>query len=50
MIMTDKKQEIVGITIDKRTKKLLDVYVENHANSRSVALSVIVNNFFYKKG
>ena len=43
------KQEIIGITIDKKTKKKVDSYGEDHALSRSAVIRLIVNDFFIKQ-
>lgn len=45
--MTSRK-EIVGITLDKKTKNKLDSYGEKHALSRSSVIRLAVNEFFIK--
>ena len=40
------RKDIVGISLDKKTKKILDKYSEEHALSRSSAIRLIVNDFF----
>lgn len=40
------KKEIVGITLDKKTKKKCDDYGEDHALSRSAVIRLAVNEFF----
>lgn len=46
--MTNKK-EICSITIDYKTKELLDKYARMHAISRSATIRLITNDFFIKK-
>lgn len=43
--MSDRK-EIVGITLDKKTKNLVDKYGEEHSLSRSATIRLAVNEFF----
>lgn len=45
--MVNKKQ-IVGITLDKKTKSKLDSYGEKHALSRSAVIRLAVNDFFLR--
>jgi hypothetical protein len=40
------RKQVIGITIDAKTKQLLDIYGENHGLSRSATIRVIVNDFF----
>ena len=37
------------ISIDEKTKNLLDEYSNNHSISRSASIRFIVNDFFFKK-
>ena len=45
--MTGRK-EIVGITLDKKTKGKLDSYGEKYALSRSSVIRLAVNDFFLR--
>ncbi|MCK5260874.1 MAG: hypothetical protein KAJ44_01695 [Thermoplasmatales archaeon] len=45
--MTERK-EIIGITMDKKTKKKIDTYGEDHALSRSSVIRLAVNDFFIR--
>ena len=47
--MNKRKQEIIGITIDKKTKGLVDNYGQQHGLSRSAVIRLIVNDFFLKQ-
>jgi len=42
----DNKKNIVCITLDDKTKSLLDKYGEDHALSRSAVVRLVVNEFF----
>ena len=44
------RKEIIGITIDKKTKNLIDKYGENHAISRSAVIRLACNDFFIRLG
>ena len=41
--------EPLCISLDEKTKSLLDKYGEQHSLSRSAVLRMIVNDFFLKK-
>jgi len=43
------RQEVIGITVDKNTKNLIDKFAKEHALSRSATFRMIVNDFFIKK-
>ncbi len=43
--MSDRK-EVIGITLDKKTKDKVDSYGENHSLSRSAVIRLAVNEFF----
>ena len=40
--------EICSITLDEKTKALLDTYAKNHSISRSAVIRLAVNEFFLK--
>jgi len=44
------KKEIVGITLDGKTKARLDKYAEDHSISRSATIRIAVNEFFMTVG
>jgi len=44
------RKEIIGITIDNKTKTLVDSYAKDRSVSRSAAIRLIVNEFFLKQG
>lgn len=46
----NNKKEIVGITLDKKTKKKIDKYGDDHSLSRSAAIRFICNDFFLRLG
>ena len=42
------KKNICCISIDEKTKKLLDEFSKNHSISRSASIRMIVNEYFIK--
>jgi len=40
------KVEVTSVTLDPKTKSLLDEYAKEHVVSRSSAIRLIVNDFF----
>jgi len=42
----NNKKEIIGITLDKKTKSLVDKYGEDHSISRSAVIRFCCNEFF----
>ena len=44
------KNNMCCISIDEKTKKLLDEYSKNHSISRSAGIRFIVNDFFLRRG
>jgi len=45
----ERNTEVLSITIDKKTKGLLDEYAENHVINRSATIRMILNEFFLKR-
>jgi len=43
------KKEVITITIDPKTKNLLDTFGKNHGLSRSSVIRLIANNYFLKE-
>lgn len=44
------RKEVIGITIDKKTKDLIDDYGNDHSISRSAVIRLACNDFFIKLG
>jgi len=44
------KKEIIGITIDPATKKIVDDFAESHGLSRSSVIRLATNEYFLKRG
>jgi hypothetical protein len=43
------KKGVVSVTIDEKTKNLLDKYSQDHSISRSAVIRLVVNEFFIRE-